>query len=378
MRVGMLADIYKPHVSGVTRFIEENKRALENLGHEVTIFTFGNSESKSDGVLRSPGVRLPRPGMYLGARYSNQNRKQLQAMDVVHCHHPFLSGTLARRYCLPLNIPVVFTNHTRYDLYAQYYAPFLPDFLVNYLLKSYFSSFCKSMDAVVAPSCRIKEVMRKLGVDSPIQVIPNGVDLGRFSEKVQSLPRTCFGWEEDDFLFIYAGRLANEKNLINLLKAFANLLNEQPKIRLLMVGAGPQQPELELAAIELGISHQVCFTGLVDYQQIPPLLSASNCFVTASVSEVFPLSLIEAMACGLPVIGISSPGISDIVADGETGLLADDLPAFTSNLARIAMDRDLHTRLASNARKSVLNYDLSITARKLETLYMSLAHKTKN
>ena len=116
-----MADAYKPYISGVTNYIDLNKRVLEDAGHEVYVFTFGDVDYQDDEarVIRSPGLALGDTGFYLSLRYKTQARKLLQTMDVIHVHHPFLSGRLALRYCRARQIPVIYTNHTRYDLYAQ-------------------------------------------------------------------------------------------------------------------------------------------------------------------------------------------------------------------------------------------------------------------
>ncbi len=139
MRIGMMADVYKPHVSGITHYIDLNKRYLEKAGHEVYVFTFGDQNYKDDDprVIRSPGLPLVDTGYYLSFRYNRGAKKLLQTMDVVHVHHPFLSGRLALRYCEPVRIPIIFTNHTRYDLYAQAYFPILPEEISDGILQAY-------------------------------------------------------------------------------------------------------------------------------------------------------------------------------------------------------------------------------------------------
>ncbi|HEX2698193.1 MAG TPA: glycosyltransferase, partial [Anaerolineales bacterium] len=179
MRIGMLADAYKPRVSGITNYIDLNKRYLEKAGHDVFVFTFGDQDYQDDElrVIRSPGLPLVDTGYYLSFSYSPEAKKLLQTMDVVHVHHPFLSGRLALRYCQPLHIPIVFTNHTRYDLYAQAYLPILPEEISDSLLQAYISSFCEAMDLVVSPSPGMANVLREMGVTSHIEVVPNGVEL---------------------------------------------------------------------------------------------------------------------------------------------------------------------------------------------------------
>src|SRR5512135_1982366 len=210
MRIGMMADAYKPYVSGITNYIDLNKRMLETLGHEVYVFTFGDMDYKDDEprVVRSPGVPLADTGFYLSLRYKTAMKKLLQTMDVVHVHHPFLSGRLALRYCRPKQIPVIFTNHTRYDLYAQAYLPGLPESVSESLLHTYMPDFCSAVDMVISPSHGMAQVLQKFGVEAPITVVPNGVELQRFYRKPGSESnRERFGFSQADLVLIYTGRL---------------------------------------------------------------------------------------------------------------------------------------------------------------------------
>ncbi|NCP15792.1 glycosyltransferase family 4 protein, partial [bacterium] len=215
MRIGMMTDVYKPHISGITNYIALNKRYLEQAGHEVFVFTFGDLEHEDDepNIVRSPGLPLVDTGYYLSFRYSRQAKLLLQTMDLVHVHHPFLSGRLALRYCRPLRIPIVFTNHTRYDLYAQAYLPLLPEEISATFLQAYMPPFYDAVDLVISPSAGMADVLRQLGVTCHIEVVPNGVELQRFHQTSEPAQRTKIGFKPEDILLVYAGRLGPEKNL---------------------------------------------------------------------------------------------------------------------------------------------------------------------
>ena len=159
MRIGMLADAYKPYISGVTNVIDLSKRYLESQGHEVFVFTFGDDDYEDDepNIIRSQGLPLVDSGFYVNVRYNRRTRNLLRTMDIVHVHHPFLSGRLALWYCKPRGIPIIFTNHTRYDLYAKAYMPFLPAGVGETFLKTYFPGFCDAVDMVAAPSMGLKK-----------------------------------------------------------------------------------------------------------------------------------------------------------------------------------------------------------------------------
>jgi glycosyltransferase involved in cell wall biosynthesis len=363
MRIGMMADAYKPYVSGITNYIDLNKRYLEEAGHEVYIFTFSESDSADDDerVIRSSGLPLAGTGFFLSLKYSREAKNLLQSMDVVHVHHPFLSGRLALHYCRPEHIPIVFTNHTRYDLYAQAYLPLLPEAISDGLLQAYMPSFCEAVNQVISPSPGMEKILRELEVESRIEIVPNGVELTRFFQS-KPLSRADYGFTEDNILLIYAGRLGPEKNLDFLLMAFAGVVQAVENVKLLIIGDGPLKEELQGLAKDLQIAESVQFTGLIQYDNMPGYLAMCDAFVTASVTEVHPLSVIEAMGTGLPVLGIHSPGVGDIVEDGITGFLSTkNLPAFTAKLTRLCLQNQLRQKMSRAARKASQRYDIQRT-----------------
>jgi glycosyltransferase involved in cell wall biosynthesis len=379
MRIGMMADTYKPHVSGITNYIDLNKRYLERAGHDVFVFTFGDLDYRDDEprVIRSPGLPLQNTGYYLSFRYRREAKRLLQSMDIIHAHHPFLSGRLALRYARPLQIPVVFTNHTRYDLYAQAYMPLMPEEISDGLLRAYMPNFCDAVDLVVSPSAGMEKVLRGLDVKSKIAVVPNGVELERYLD-AQPLVRADFGFQSDDVLFIYVGRLGPEKNLDFLLRAFNAVADSFDRVRLLILGDGPARADIEALASSLGLSARVRFEGMVPYDKLPAYLAMCDAFVTASVTEVHPLSVIEAMGAGLPVIGIHSPGVGDTVIDGETGFLADeDTASFAVKMTRLVLEHDLRKRMGVAAREESTSYAIARTTRIMLRYYEKLVEEAR-
>jgi 1,2-diacylglycerol 3-alpha-glucosyltransferase len=379
MRIGMMADAYKPYVSGITNYIDLNKRYLEVAGHDVYVFTFSEPDHKDDEarVIRSPGLPLADTGFYLSLRYSRDAKKLLQSMNVIHVHHPFLSGRLALHYCRPLQIPIVFTNHTRYDLYAQAYLPMLPEEVSEGLLRAYMPSFCEAVNLVISPSPGMERILRELEVESPIEIVPNGVEMTRFLQ-AEPLRRAEYGFREDDILLIYTGRLGPEKNLEFLLLAFAGVVQAVENVKLLLVGDGPMKEELSQLVKDLQIGPSIKFTGLIPYEKMPGYLAMCDAFVTASVTEVHPLSVIEAMGTGLPVMGIYSPGVGDTVEDGVTGFLStENLPAFTAKLTRLCLQNQFRKKMGKAARKASKKYDIELTTQMMLNHYERLAREPR-
>ena len=377
----MMTDAYKPYVSGVTSYIDMNKRALEELGHDVYVFTFGDVDHPDEDprVIRSPGLPLANTGFYVSLRYRTVAKKLLQSMDVVHVHHPFLSGRLALIYGTRKNIPVVFTNHTRYDLYAQARLPFMPMEISQSLLQAYMPDFCSAVDLVISPSRGMERILRQYGIESPIEVVPNGANLKPF-HKAKPLSRAEFGFTREDVLLVYMGRVAPEKNIEFLLQAFAGVARTVPNVYLLILGGGQKEHEEKLRPLpgELGIEDRVRFMGMIPYDQLPSYLAMCDAFVTASVTEVHPYSVIEAMATGLPIMGIDSPGVGDSIEDGVSGLLStEDIASFTAKLTYLCLNKSLQKKMGAAALKASDEFSIERTTQIMLGHYNRLMQNTK-
>lgn len=379
MRIGMMADRYKPYISGVTNHISVIKQTLTSeYDDKVFVFTLGDEEHEDDElyVIRSPAIPIHESGFSVSFRHKRAARRKLTTMDMVHVHHPFVSGRMALRYCRPAGVPLVYTNHTRYDLYAQEYLPMVPEVLSEGFLRTYMPSFCSHCDLVIAPSPGIARVMRDLGVENSIEIIPNGVDLRQFKHASAHIRRADLNLSDEDCVLIYVGRLTSEKNITFLLRAFAGAQSVVDNLKLVIVGKGQEMDNHKDWCQRAGVMAHVRFTGQVPYEDVPAYLSLADVFVTASKSEVHPLSLIEAMATGLSGLGIRSPGIEDIIEDGVNGYLCrDDVADFSAKLTRLGLDAPLRNQFRKAARQAADKYDVSHTTRQLRQKYLEVVSR---
>jgi len=216
---------------------------------------------------------------------------------------------------------------------------------------------------VIAPSPGVAAVLADLGVTSEIKVIPNGIELAPFQTPAAARSRAELGLPENDIVLMYLGRLGPEKNLAFLLRAFNGVAAACPEVVLALVGDGPETDNLRDQAQKAGLAARVLFLGQVPHDDVPSYLRAADVFVTASETEVHPFSLIEAMAAGLPALGIISPGVGDTIEDGKNGLLStSDLAVFTAKLVRLVMEPDLRRVLAREALETSKQYDIQRTA----------------
>lgn len=370
MRIGMVTACYKPVINGVTRMVELYKEHLEAAGHEVTIFTLGNPDpSDEEGVVRSPGLMLGDYGYYISMRYSSKAQALLQEMDIIHCHHLFMSVEMAHRYG---RSPIIYTNHTRYDLYTGSYTA-LPQPAADAIMRQVWPEFTDFADVVITPSASVRDVMQDFGVRRPIQVIENGVDLKPFHNPIAPLTKTDLGVPETAVLVTYVGRLSPEKDLDLLLNQFAIAKDVVPNLHLMIIGNGSSRGDLEKQAKRLGIADSVIFTGPVAYEAVANYLAAADLFATASVTEVHPLTVIEAMAAGLPVVAVSSPGIVDTVESGRSGLLTTKpTGGLAAALVGLASNPERRHQMAQAARHDSERFDIYNTVQRTIELYEQL------
>ncbi|KEF34941.1 lipopolysaccharide biosynthesis protein [Deinococcus sp. RL] len=372
MRIGIVTATYLPSRNGVATSTALYARGLRERGHEVRIFAPRHPQARGDeeGVYRLnssfAGARaLGAPADYpvmLAPGPRLTARLPLRDLNVLHTMHPFLAGRLALRWSRFSGAPVVFTAHTQYDQYLHY-AP-MPKRVGRAMLRPHVAAFARRVDTVLAPGRAMVEMLREYGYGGEVELFPNPVDLAAFREARGEAFRAEFGVSGDAPLVMYLGRLAAEKNLEVMLRAFAQAQASRPELRLLVVGDGPGR-----AAAQGAAPPGVTFTGPVPYARVPEALAAADAFLTASTTEVLPMSMIEALAAGAPLVAARSPAALDLIQPGVNGLVTDPTPdALAAGLLGV-LRPDRLPGLQAGARASAEQYDLGTRAAALEEVY---------
>lgn len=370
MHIGMVTAVYKPVVNGVTRMVELYREHLEAAGYEVTIFTLGDPDpSDDDHIIRSPGFQVSERGYYLTPGFSREAQKLMRQMDILHSHHLIMGVEMAHRYG---RSPVIYTNHTRYDLYGNAILN-LPQPAADVILRQLWPDFCDYADTVITPSESVRQIMLDFGVRTPILTIENGVELGPFHHPSQPCSKADFGLPDTAVLLLFVGRLAAEKKVDQLIDQFAVAADVAPNLHLMIVGEGPLREVLEAQVHQLELQDRIRFTGPIPVTDVPNTMAAADLFVTASVSEVHPLTVIEAMASGLPVVAVSSPGIVDTVDSGHTGLLTTRPDGgLAAAMVGLALNPEQRAAMSVAARADSNRYDIRRTVALTQELYERL------
>lgn len=371
MKIAFFSESYKPYVSGVTNSIETLKNGLEELGHKVFVFSpsYPGAEEMA-GVYRFPSIPAPYPGYRITIPVPGRyfDFLESQKINIIHSHSPYQLGRLSMSYAKRLGVPYVFTMHTVLGHY-MHYVPFIPQRISSFLMSRYSKGFCNKCSSVVVPTDKVKKQLRSEGITSRIEVIPTGIDMTLIDNASPIGIRQMHGIPADAKVLLFVGRLAKEKNLPFLFKAFETVLSKHSNVFLLVAAGGPMELELKKIA-----PANVVFAGSIGYPRIFDYYAASDVFVFSSLSETQGLVLTEAKASGIPQVAVDAEGVSDVVKDGITGyLVPPDEDVFAFKVMKLMEDRETWKRMSSSS-KDIARLDDSkeVFARKIELLYKSV------
>jgi 1,2-diacylglycerol 3-alpha-glucosyltransferase len=387
MRIGIFTNCYYPMVNGVVGAVALLRQGFLEAGHEVYIFApdFDDYQDTEAGIFRYPALDLTNRVKYpVAVPFSSNVKRELKRLelDIIHSHHPFVLGRVGLRLARRRKIPIVYTFHTQYDQYTHYVP--LPGSLVSWFSTRQVRHFSRAVDQVTTPSESARRVLLEYGVTTAVKVIPNPIDLDKFITNDGISIRQKYHLSRQQKLLINIGRVAPEKNLNLLLKSFQQMLQHMlakeasHTLKLMIVGEGPELPNLIQLASELGIQDDVIFTGLVEPVLIPQYLAAADLFVMTSTTEVKPLSQLEALASGVPIVAVSAAGANDTIVHGENGLLTPENPlAFAEAVLSLIADPKRYGYLQENARKTASQYAYSAIVVKYLALFEQLIREKR-
>ncbi|MBN2294509.1 MAG: glycosyltransferase [Pirellulales bacterium] len=378
MNIVMFTNTYFPHVGGVARSVKAFSDEYHRLGHRVLVIApqFDGAKKNEKHTIRVPAiqnfngsdfsVRLPIPG------YVTEDLDDFKP-DLIHSHHPFLLGDSALRAAARKNLPLVFTHHTMYERYTHY-VPGESKTLRRYVvdLSTGYANLC---NRVFAPSESIATVLRERGVETPIKVVPTGVDPSNFTQGDSARIREEFRIPASAYVVGHVGRLAPEKNLEFLARAVTKFMRRSKKVHFLVIGSGPSEGEIQHIFIEGHCSSRLHFAGTRQGQDLIDAYHAMDVFAFASQTETQGIVLTEAMAAGLPVVALNAPGAREVVCDGQNGRLVkqQDVGAFADALQMISHANENEGKsLSKTARDTAESFSMSCCAQKALEIYDDL------
>ena len=382
MKIVLISNTYTPHVGGVARSVVAFREEYLRAGHDVLVVApaFAGQPEHEEGVVRIPALQnfnasdfsiaLPLPSGLTA-------RLEEFSPDVIHSQHPFLLGMTAFRAARMLQRPMVFTHHTLYEEYTHYVpvdSPALKSFVVELA-----TCYANLADLVIAPSESIRALLLERGVRTPLEVIPTGVHVERFASGNGSGVRREHAIPADAFVVGHMGRLALEKNVDFLADCVIDFLQDVGNGYFLLVGSGDAEDMIVRRFRDAGLESRLKRCGVLEGPALADAMNAMNLFAFTSRSETQGMVLTEAMASGLPVVGLDASGVREVITDTVNGRLvqSENRAAFADALHWVhGLEREGYAALIRGARETAEAFSMHRSAEKALGCYSALRQRS--
>ena len=384
MKILITTDTYSPMINGVVTSVNNLYKELKDKGHKVKILTLSHTgDEKVDGdVYYLKSIRI---GVYPDARikvplYNKLIKEVIKwKPDVIHSQTEFSMMLESKYISNKLNVPHIHTYHTMYENYLDY---LLGGKIINKKISAKITKILlNSLDSVIAPTEKTKNTLLSYGVNKPIYVVPTGIDLSRFQQKISLEEKqeimSKLQINQDDRIIAYVGRIAEEKNISEILTLLPYVIKEFKNIKLLIVGGGPYLNNLKNQVKKQNIKDNVIFTGMINSEEVYKYYKMAEIFVTASTSETQGLTYIEALSSGCPVVCKYDPCIDGVIEQGKNGFSYKEKCEFTYYINKILRDTYLRDKIRKEAIIKANEYSSNIFANKVLDKYSRIIYANK-
>ena len=352
MRIAVFSEVYWPMVSGVGVTLLRLTEALQARGHQVRVYSatypIPDGVEERPEVHRSPSVPF---FLYTDVQWAFPRLREVVddlagfRPDVVHVATEFSLGIAGLKAARQLGLPVIASAHTDYEVYAARYG-------VPWAVRAgwhYLRWFYGQAHRVLCPSRVYEQHLHARGIRHT-GIWSRGVDPGSFDPGFRSAAyRARYGLEPGDLLVTYIGRLAREKNLELLLRAWERLAPVRGSAQLVLVGRGPLEEPIRRSDLP-----GVHVPGLLHGEELSAAYASADIFTFPSPTETFGNSLLEAMGSGLPSLVAAAGGVLEFATHGRNAWLVapNSVAAIEEGLERLLQDAALRRRLADGALRT--------------------------
>lgn len=369
LRVALVTETYPPEVNGVAATVSRVVEGLRQRGHQLQLIRPRQDKAEApadEALVLMAGMPIPRyPQLKLGlpARRALLKLWSLQRPDVVHVVTEGPLGWSALQAALHLKLPVVSDFRTNFHSYSRHYGiGWLRTPVMAYLRKFHNRTAC-----TMVPTEGLRSELAAAGFLN-LRVVARGVDTTTFSPGYRSAAlRARWGADDRTMVALCVGRLAPEKNLGAVLAAADAMRADDPSLRLVLVGEGPERARLQQQ------SPHTVFAGVQRGADLAAHYASADVFLFGSMTETFGNVVPEAMASGLAVLAYDHAAAGQLIRHGENGLLArlDDLAGFCALARRLSGDFTQARALGARARDTALQMDWGRIVESVEQEYLA-------
>jgi 1,2-diacylglycerol 3-alpha-glucosyltransferase len=378
LKVLLVSDVYPPYVSGVAYHVQILFKELKNLGVNVKLVTFEYEEYKDPDIISiKTGGDIFYPDLKFGIP-SKKKRDQILSFepDIVHVHTQFILGFWAMNLREKLNVPYIATYHTYFEQQRKALENKPISFwkeserlkkMIDNLLKKYDKNFFEKFDGLISPSELLCEKLKSMGLNNNIECIPCPIKKKPSMKKIEYIDELKL----DKNTILFVGRISKEKDVDELILTFKQVQEKISDSKLLIIGDGPFLETSKELVKELGIENKVKFTGRIPREELLDSGIHYSCglFVTAAKHENNPLSIMEAMFAGLPLIGPKSGGLKELITDNGLLTKPGDTEDMAKKIIKILTNENLRKKFSENSIKNSKKFDSKNLIPKFIDLY---------
>ena len=378
MKILITSDWYYPVVNGVVRSILNLKSYLESRGHDVRVLTLSNSTEsyKKDKVyyIGSLGAGKIYPEARISATLRSKCIEEIKEWkpDIVHSQCEFSTFMMASKIAKKVSCPIVHTYHTIYEDYTHYFSPSKK--MGRKMISVFSKAIAGKVDTLIAPSRKTMEILKSYEIDEEkIKIIPTGIKIPENLMKKDKL-RDYYGYDKNDKIILYLGRLAEEKNIEELIDYYIKLDIE--KLKFIIAGGGPYLCNLKEYTKKT--NKKINFTGMVRPEEVYNYYRMADVFISASKSETQGLTYYEAMSNGTLAICREDLCLENVIIDDFNGYQYKKFYDFEKYLKLVLNDEDKKKELSRNARSyAIENFSIESFGSKCENLYEEVLQKDR-
>lgn len=368
MRILITTDLYTANINGVVTSVKNLISHLRKNGHEVRVLTL-SEHTKSHRTETEYFIASMPIGIYPNIRMPISRGRKFQKEliswkpDIIHSQCEFFTMGYAKRISKKTGVPIVHTYHTLYEHYVKYAIPIKS--LGTKILRTFIRRRLSRTTAVIAPTEKIRSHLKGYGLSAPVSVIPSGIDHNQhkpIGAEQRLTERKKLGLGDGDFVLVYVGRIAEEKNIEEIIDFYLSASRSNTK--LLIVGDGPHRKALEK---KCNGSENIIFTGMIPPDQVHMYYQLGDVFVNASVSETQGLTYIEALMNGIPLLCRYDSCLDGVLEPGVNGFAYTDQKEFEACLdASMVFKRQ---EIAAQCRKSTEKFTIEAFGESVTALY---------
>jgi 1,2-diacylglycerol 3-alpha-glucosyltransferase len=377
MKIAFFTDTYLPNTDGVVTCILNTKRELEKRGHEVYIFSPGTKKQKDEN--KDPHIFYftstsfkPYPDYRIAVFNFFSPIKLIKDLkiDVIHSHGVATTGLAAIQSSQKLGIAAIATFHTLLPEAIHYLTtqPNMKSALQGIAWK-YLSWYYSSFKKTLVPSDFAGKILEKHGVRN-LMLQPGGVDMARFNTDANGAAgRKKLGLSKKEPIIMHVGRVAMEKNIEQIIEAAPSVINLLPEAKFVIVGKGPAENHFKELVKRKGLEKNFIFTGYVEDGILPNLYACADAIAFPSNFDTQGLVVLEAMACGTPVVVRKGSAASEFVKDRKNGQVFSDHFDFHEKIVAAVKNRK---ELGKEAAETAKQFEIGKITERLIEIYESL------